>query len=137
MTTIRSATTTELAAVVDLWKRAGGPTSHAPELSDAVALLDRDPDALIVAVDDGQIVGTLIVGWDGWRCHLYRLAVDHNARRRGIATELFAEARDRAIATGAFRFDATVDGDNADAHGFWSSVGFEMEHQNQRWLLPL
>lgn len=30
-------------------------------------LLQRDPDALILAEDDGQLVGTPIAGWDGWR----------------------------------------------------------------------
>ncbi len=45
---------------------------------------------------DARVVGTLIVGWDGWRCHLYRLAVDRTVRRSGIAGTLVAEARRRA-----------------------------------------
>ena len=75
MPQIRTGTTEDLPTVVDLWERAGGPTHLPHSISEVTRLLERDPDALIVAIVDGRVVGTLIVGWDGWRCHLYRLAV--------------------------------------------------------------
>ena len=137
MIVIRSATPDDLAAAVDLWNRAAGPTRRAGQVPEASALLARDPHALIVADDEGEIVGTLIVGWDGWRCHLYRLAVDPSVRRSGIASRLVAEARARAVALGVFRIDAMVDGDNAGAHGFWASVGFDVDGHDQRWSLLL
>ena len=102
-------------------------------MPEASALLVRDADALIVAEDAGEIVGTLIVGWDGWRCHLYRLAVDQTARRSGIATALVAEARVRAAALGVFRIDAMVHGENAGAHRFYANVGFAVDGHDQRW----
>ena len=105
--------------------------------SEARALSTRDGDALIVADDEGEIVGTLIVGWDGWRCHLYRLAVDAAARRSGIASALVAEARARVAALGVFRIDAMVDSGNWGAHGFWASVGFEVDGHDQRWSVLL
>ncbi len=137
MIAIRSATPDDLAWVVDLWNRAAGPTRRAGQIPETSALLARDADALIVAEDAGEIVGTLIVGWDGWRCHLYRLAVDPAARRSGIASRLVAEARARAAALGVFRIDAMVDGDNARAHGFWASVGFDADGRDQRWSVLL
>ena len=39
------------------------------------ALLRHDASALVVAQIDVHIVGTIIVGFDGWRGNLYRLAV--------------------------------------------------------------
>lgn len=137
MIAIRSATPDDLASVVDLWNRAAGPTRRAGQIPEASALLARDADALIVAEDAGEIVGTLIVGWDGWRCHLYRLAVDPSVRRSGIASRLVAEARARAAALGVFRIDAMVDGDNAGAHGFWASIGFDVDGHGQRWSVLL
>lgn len=133
MPLIRTATVDDLPAVVDLWNRAAGPTRHHGRLPEATRLLERDPDALLVAEHDGRIAGTLILGWDGWRCHLYRLAVEPDARRSGVASALVAEARVRAVALGAFRIDAMVDGENPGAHDFWSSAGFDLEAHDQRW----
>jgi len=31
------------------------------------AMLDRDPDGVILAEHDGQLIGSIIAGWDGWR----------------------------------------------------------------------
>ncbi|NEE56178.1 GNAT family N-acetyltransferase, partial [Streptomyces sp. SID8455] len=63
---------------------------------DGVArLVERDPDALILAERDGTLVGTVIAGFDGWRCHLYRLAVHPEQRRRGVGGALLAAAEER------------------------------------------
>jgi ribosomal protein S18 acetylase RimI-like enzyme len=123
-TVVRPAQRHDVDAVLALWERAAGPTSQ-PGTPDSIALLlERDPGALIVAEHDRAIVGTLIVGFDGWRCHLYRLAVDADHRRDGIATQLVARARERARELGARRLDAMVDGDNELGVGFWSAIGF-------------
>jgi ribosomal protein S18 acetylase RimI-like enzyme len=133
MPNIRSATAADVAAVVSLWDRAAGPTRHAGREREATQLLERDPEALLVAEHDGRIVGTLIVGWDGWRCHLYRLAVEPEARRLGIARGLVDEARVRAMALGAIRIDAMVNRENTSAMNFWASAGFEAETDDARW----
>ena len=137
MSTLRSATIDDLSAVVDLWNRAAGPTRHAGQLTDAKRLLERDPDALLVAEDDGRIVGTLIFGWDGWRCHLYRLAVAPEARRSGIARALLTRARHRAEEHGSVRLDAMVNAENAGAVAFWESCGFELDTEDRRWSLVM
>ena len=137
MVTICGGGVGDLPAVVALWKRAGGPTRHAGRHDEAEALLRRDPEALLVAEEDGHIVGTLIVGWDGWRCHLYRLAVEPAARRFGVASLLAAEARRRATRLGAVRIDAMVNRDNAGAVAFWENVGFAFDEPEGRWSLLL
>ncbi len=133
MTVIRSAVPVDLPDVVDLWDRAGGPTRLAGRLTEANRLLERDPGALLVAEHDGRVVGTLIVGWDGWRAHLYRLAVEPPARRHGIARALVAEAQARARRLGAVRLDAMVDDANDTAIGFWARIGFEPDDHDSRW----
>jgi ribosomal protein S18 acetylase RimI-like enzyme len=134
---VRSATLDDVDAVVDLWNRAAGPTRHAGQVAEAAQLLRRDPDALLVADDGGRIVGTLIVGWDGWRCHMYRLAVDPVVRRAGIANALVAKARDLAVAHGASRLDAMVNADNTGAVALWERAGFELDTDDRRWSLLL
>jgi ribosomal protein S18 acetylase RimI-like enzyme len=133
MTEIRTATATDLPAIVDLWDRAAGPTRHAGRHAEVARLLERDPDALLVAMVDGQLAGALIVGWDGWRCHLYRLAVEPGARRGGVAAALVAAGRMRAVALGAVRLDAMVSPANDGAAGFWEAVGLTRDDHDARW----
>ena len=121
---VRPARAEDVDAVLALWDRAAGPTSQPGTPASMTVLLARDPGALIVAELDRAIVGTLIVGWDGWRCHLYRLAVDADHRRHGLATLLVARARERARELGARRLDAMVDGNNELGVAFWSALGF-------------
>src|SRR5450631_3750393 len=72
------------------------------------ALIHRDADALVLVMDDQLIVGSLVVGWDGWRCHPYRFAVRPDYRRRGIGTALLKRAEGRFLAFGGARADAMV-----------------------------
>ena len=44
--------------------------------------------AMLVATEDGRIVGSLLGTFDGWRGNLYRLVVKPSMRRRGVATAL-------------------------------------------------
>jgi ribosomal protein S18 acetylase RimI-like enzyme len=135
MWSIRSAGEADVFEVVALWNEAGGPTRTPGRHREVLQLIRRDPDALIVALLDGRVVGTVIVGWDGWRCHLYRLAVDAGARRSGVATALLAEARDRAMSHGAARLDGMVNVENAPAIAFWRSLGYELDDDGRRWSL--
>jgi ribosomal protein S18 acetylase RimI-like enzyme len=66
--TVRPGTRDDIPSVLALWERARSP--HARSVDDERLirqLLDRDPDALLVAEVSGRVVGTLVAGWDGWR----------------------------------------------------------------------
>lgn len=132
MAHVRTAEIGDLGAVVDLWIREGGPTRHAGGHAEVTALFARDPQALLVAIDSGRIVGAVIAGWDGWRFHIYRLAVDRSARRQGIARQLMSAAHDRAESIGAARVDAMVAPDNSAAVAFWGAIGYELD-RDARW----
>ena len=78
--------------------------------------MHRDPEALVLVTDDRLIVGSLVIGWDEWRCHLYRFAVHPDYRRHGIGTSLLKRAEVRFTVFGGARADAMVLGGNDSAH---------------------
>ncbi|GAA3347534.1 GNAT family N-acetyltransferase [Amorphoplanes nipponensis] len=135
---LRAADARELGAVLAFWATAAENASRPPDTPAALAALHlRDPDALIVAVDRGRIVGTIIAGWDGWRCHLYRLAVHPERRRAGIGRALIDAAESRIRALGGTRIDAMVLDDNPRAHAIWAARGYRRQDDWSRWIKPL
>ncbi len=132
--TIRSATESDLDAVLSLWARAGGAASFTDTREGLVALLATDPQALLVAEADGGACGTLIAAWDGWRGSFYRLAVDPERRRQGIGTALLRAGEGRLRELGAARFTAIVADDDPAALAFWESAGYARQGNRARFV---
>jgi ribosomal protein S18 acetylase RimI-like enzyme len=82
----------------------------------------ENEDLFLVAEDDSKIIGSLIAGWDGWRGHLYRVAVDPDHRKRGVGRALVAEAFKRLEAKGARRISILTVTEDAHSVGFWDSL---------------
>ncbi len=135
---LRTAQAHDINAVLAFWRVAAEDAHRPPDTAAAIATLHlRDPDALILAVDGDQIVGTVIAGWDGWRCHLYRLAVAPTHRRRGIARTLITLAESRFTTYGGTRADAMVLDTNTEAHPTWTKAGYLPQPNWSRWVKPL
>lgn len=134
---IRPATADDLDTVLSFWKAAAEGTSISDDRDGVGRLVGRDPEALILAELDGELVGTVIAGFDGWRCHLYRLAVHPERRRRGIGSALLTAAEERFVALGGRRGDAMVLERNETAHHAWRAAGYTPEEQWRRWVKHL
>ncbi|MCL2586194.1 MAG: GNAT family N-acetyltransferase, partial [Streptosporangiales bacterium] len=98
---------------------------------------ENDARPVIVADEDGQVVGSVIAGWDGWRFHLYRLAVRPGRRGQGIGSALVAAAEDRFRALDAGRADAMVLEGNELGQGLWRARGYAPQEEWRRWVKPL
>ncbi len=122
---LRSATRNDIGAILELWLEAEAPPTVTDNEDALARLLERDGEALIVALLGDRIVGTLIVGWDGWRGNMYRLAVHPGHRRAGIARLLVEEGEHRLRAQGALRITALVLRDEPHAVSTWAAVGYE------------
>jgi ribosomal protein S18 acetylase RimI-like enzyme len=138
MVAFRRAELTDVDAVLAFWAESAEDTARPVDTSAAVEhLIARDPDALLLAVDDGKIVGSIIAGWDGWRCHLYRLAVDPRRRGEGLGRALIDAAEERLTTLGGTRLDAVILDGNELAHRAWTAAGFSRQAQWSRWVKPV
>jgi ribosomal protein S18 acetylase RimI-like enzyme len=131
---LRAGRADDIEAVLALWKRAEAGPSSTESADDVRWLLERDPDALLLADAEGEVVGSLIVGWDGWRGTFYRLAVDPGHRRRRLATEMVRAGEERLRALGAKRLNAIVESEETDAMAFWGSAGYELQTARSRFV---
>ena len=129
---IRVAAADDVDAVLELWRRA----DTAPSATDDPESVERvvASGQVLVAEADGQIVGTLIATFDGWRGNMYRLAVDPRHRREGVARALVARGEQLLVERGARRISALVLSGEDHATEFWSAAGYELQTGIARYV---
>ena len=120
-------------AVVALWRGVFGydEARNDPErvLGERVRFDSVNPQAggVLVAVANGQLIGTLMYGYDGHRGWLYRLAVAPERRRHGVGRALLSEAECRLRQLGCAKINLQVHSHNTAAAAFWMAVGYGQE----------
>jgi ribosomal protein S18 acetylase RimI-like enzyme len=133
-TEVRTARSGDVEAVLELWETARSEHATTEDSKEVVErLLDADPSSLLVAAIDGRVVGALIATWDGWRGHLYRLAIAPERRRRGIGLALVREGERRLRDRGAPKVIAPVGRSDERAEGLWAAAGYELDATVGRW----
>jgi ribosomal protein S18 acetylase RimI-like enzyme len=127
---VRACREQEVSAVLDLWQRARSEHAIAPDrIHDVQRLISQAPGSLLVADAGGVILGALIAAWDGWRGNMYRLAVRHEDRRRGIGLALVRAGEEYLRRQGASRVTALVAYQDEVAATFWESAGYPQDHE--------
>ncbi len=118
---IRPATQHDHDEVLRLWDGAGlGKT--APD--EWEALVTGPTSAILVAEDAGDIVGTVVATYDGWRAYIYHVAVDPWRRREGIGRALMMEAETYLIEAGARYVFTMVSDRNTEGLALLGETGY-------------
>ncbi len=91
------------------------------------AKLAMNDDLLFVAVEHGEVLGSIMAGYDGHRGWLYSVAVRQDAKRRGIGTALVETAQAALRALGCPKINLQVRSTNAAVIAFYKGLGFSVE----------
>ena len=116
-------------ALLDLWRRVfpDDPPHNAPD-SVLAAKLAVD-DLVFVAVEDGQLVGACMAGYDGHRGWLYAVAVDPKRRLAGTGSRLVSRAISELREQGCIKVNIQVRTGNQEVVRFYRKHGFDMEER--------
>jgi ribosomal protein S18 acetylase RimI-like enzyme len=113
------------AGVIALWDEAF-PDDPAHNVS--AAMIERklqvQPELFLVALADGELVGTVMAGYDGVRGWLHRLAVRTSQRRARVGTELVRRAEAELAKLGCPKVNLQVRSTNAAVIGFYRAIGY-------------
>ena len=125
MVQIRAFTETDTEAVVSLWQEARLTRPWNDPYRDIRRKTTTQPELFLVADDDGSVVGTAMVGYDGHRGWIHYLAVAASQRGTGLGRALVGEAESMLAALGCAKVQLQVRPDNTDVLAFYERLGYE------------
>jgi len=132
-TTPREAHATEAHAVIALWEACGLTRPWNDPQADFAQALAGPASTILVVGDEnggagqGDLAGSVMVGFDGHRGWVYYLAVAPARQRSGLGRVLMAAAEAWLRARGAPKIQLMVRADNAAALGFYEALGLERQ----------
>ena len=96
-----------------------------PEM-DIERKLNHDPELFPVAEVGGEVVGSVMGGYDGHRGSAYYLGVHPDYRGRGIANALINRLEKKLIARGCPKIQIMVREDNDTVVEMYEKLGYEI-----------
>ncbi len=116
--------------LLKLWIAAGSIEVRPVETANSLALfLQKNPTSNYSAYVGSRLIGAVLAGHDGWRGHLYHMAVKPDYRERGIGAKLVNVAIGALKREGISRIHCLVKQDNLIAQQFWEACGFELRDE--------
>jgi len=89
--------------------------------------LARDGDNLLVLEEDNQLIGSVMVGYEGHRGWVNYLAVHPDHRRQGLGRLLMDEAERRLRDLGCAKVNLQVRASNETAREFYRQIGYTVD----------
>jgi ribosomal protein S18 acetylase RimI-like enzyme/truncated hemoglobin YjbI len=125
---IRAFREADRASVVALWKQVfdyQAPHNDPDRIIDHKLALQRE--LFHVALFDGEVVGTVMGGYDGHRGWIYSLAVHPDLRGRGIGSALMRHVERQLQNAGCPKINLQLVASNSAIVDFYAKLGFLVE----------
>lgn len=114
-------------AVVRLWTDCGLVVAWNNPRHDIRRKLKVNPKMFLVGCLNGQIIATVMAGYEGHRGWINYLAVHPNHQRSGIGRRMMAEAEIRLRAAGCPKINLQVRSTNTGVIEFYEKIGYRVD----------
>lgn len=130
----RHATHDDAALILRFWTESGASIGVTDTVEQIQRVATNPAAVFLVAALSGEIVGTLLGTYDGWRGNMYRLVVRPDHRRQGIGRELVRRVERVFAEWGVRRITVLVEADRPWAAEFWTAIGYPRDDHIVRHL---
>ena len=114
-------------AVVSLWQRCGLTRAWNDPRKDIARKLAVQPELFLVGTVNGELVATVMAGYEGHRGWVNYLAVAPRARRRGHARALIQRVEELLLERGCPKLGLLVRNSNPEAIAFYRRLGYAQD----------
>ncbi len=129
MMEIRVYASQDAPAVVQLWNDCGLTRPWNDPHKDIARKLSVSPALFWVGVDEqGEVMASIMVGYDGHRGWINYLAVHPKHQRQGHARQLMQRAEAELTALGCPKLNLQVRAGNEAVVAFYESLGYNDDH---------
>ena len=112
------------AAVVALWQECRLTRPWNDPRKDIARKLAVQPELFLVGTVNGELVATVMAGYEGHRGWVNYLAVSPAHQRKGLGRRLMEEVEKRLLARGCPKLNMQVRSSNTDAMAFYRRLGY-------------
>ncbi|GAB2889776.1 GNAT family acetyltransferase [Uliginosibacterium flavum] len=112
------------AAVIALWQACGLTRVWNNPALDIARKLTVQPELFLVGEIDGEIVASIMAGYEGHRGWVNYLGVAPAQRGKGLARAIMTRVEELLLARGCPKINLQVRADNADALSFYAAIGY-------------
>ncbi|NHJ85319.1 MAG: GNAT family N-acetyltransferase [Asgard group archaeon] len=123
---IRKATKDDIEEIIEVWQESGLPIR--PHGRDDPSNLNKQLEQpnlwILIAEEDNNLVGVVLVSHDSRKGWINRLAVRPKSARQGIATKLLQEAEKSLIQAGIEVFACLISDDNIASRTFFEKNNY-------------
>lgn len=114
-------------AVIALWERCHLTRPWNDPRKDIARKLQVRPDLFLVGTLDGEVVATVMAGYEGHRGWMNYLAVDPEHQRRGYGRGIVAAAEQLLRDAGCPKINLQVRTTNTEVIAFYQSLGYVLD----------
>lgn len=123
-------------AVLNVWRACGVLERDRRPRITIQKKLAHSPESFFIGVLSGEVVATVLVGYDGLRGWIYRLAVRPALQRKGIGRRMVEHAEAWLRGQGCIRVKLQVEPGGPEAVAFYRRLGYEVQEliDMSKWL---
>jgi ribosomal protein S18 acetylase RimI-like enzyme len=125
--TVRRFEEHDRAAVIALWRACGLTRSWNDPDVDIDRKLALHDGGFFVATRNGQLVASVMAGYEGHRGWINYLAVDPSSRGAGVGRLIMERAEEHLVAAGCPKINLQIRAENSEAIQFYERLGFSVD----------
>ena len=125
---IRAFEIEDQAAVIELWRACALVVPWNDPVKDIARKLKVDADLFLVGESRGEIVATVMGGYEGHRGWINYLAVSPQHQRKGYGREIMEFVEQRIQQKGCPKINLQIRGTNTQAAAFYQAIGYDIEN---------